>query len=121
MANKTDAPSAAYKALEAIAERLSASEARRPGAFQFQTTGAEAEDFAIEIDDARKVKPKPGRSDRMPRNLVTGDGKQLRMILEGKRDARVAFLAGAVQFRGDVRYLERVLDALEMMKRNTSK
>lgn len=116
MAKEAAPQSAGFKALEAIAARFAALEVRRPGTFQFQLTGDEGEDFALEVDSGLKVKSTAGRSQRMPRNLVTGDGKQVRMILEGKRDASVAFLAGAVQFRGDIRYLERVLHELKLLK-----
>jgi hypothetical protein len=114
MAQTANGRSAGFDALEKLAAKLAQSDVRRPGSFQFKLSGDEAEEFALDVDKDRRVAATPGAGRERPVNLVTGDGKQVRMILEGKRDAGIAFLAGAVQFRGDIRYLERVLHALKL-------
>jgi putative sterol carrier protein len=116
MAQHAEARSPAYTALEAITRRLAAGQARKPGAIQFRLTGEESGELAVEVDSRRQVKLIEGASERQPQSLVTGDGKRIRMVLEGKQDAASAFLAGGIQFRGDIRYLERLLQELELVK-----
>lgn len=116
MTVKTESQSAAWKALETVAKRFASLEARKPGAIQFRLTGGESGEFALEVDDRRQVKQTAGKSRQKPRIQVTGDGKQVRMVLEGKREATKAFLAGGIQVRGDIRYLERVLLELKLLK-----
>lgn len=116
MAKKTGAQSAAFKALEAITKRFASVETREPGAIQFQLTGDEGGDFALEVDNRRQVKQTAGNSQQKRKILVTGDGDKVRMVLEGKRDPAKAFLAGGIQVRGDIRYLERVLQELKLLK-----
>lgn len=121
MAKAPDGESRVFNALEGMRQKLAAVEARKPGAFQFQLTGEEAGEFAIEVDGQREVKLVTGKSERTPRNLVAGDGRKIRMVLEGEQDAATAFISGGIQFRGDVRYLERLLKDLKLLKRREVK
>ena len=116
MAHDTDAETPTFVALDGFRKKLAAVDRRKPGAFQFELTGEESGDFAVEVDEDREVKLRTGRSDRTPRNLVRGDGRTIRRILDGELDAGTAFLRGGIQFRGDVRYLEHLLRELKLQK-----
>jgi hypothetical protein len=116
MRAETVTRSPCWKALEAVATRFASMEARKTGAIQFQLTGQEGGQFALEVDQQRRVKQIAGMSPLKQKILVTGNGKQVRMVLEGKRSAAKAFLAGGVQVRGDIRYLESVLRELKLLK-----
>jgi len=116
MTSKMKTQSAAWKALEAITKRFASLEGRKPGAIQFQLTGGESAEFALEVDERRQVKQIAGKSRLKPSILISGDEKQIRMVLEGKREATRAFLGGGIQVRGDIRYLERVLQELKLLK-----
>ena len=116
MADEPATESPAFIALDAMRRKLAAVEGRKQGVFQFELTGNEVGDFALEVDDRREVKLITGKSERTPRNLVTGDGRKIRRVLEGELDAATAFLSGGIQFRGDVRYLEHLLRELKLQK-----
>jgi hypothetical protein len=108
--------SPAWKTLKDFSTRLASLEARKPGAIQFHLSGTESGEFALEVDQQRRVTQIAGRSRLTPLIRITGDGKQVRMVLESKRSAAKAFLAGGVQVRGDIRYLENVLRELKLLK-----
>ena len=116
MAENTGTQSAAFKALEVLTKRFPSVEVLKPGVIQFQLTGDEGGNFALEVDSSRRVKQIEGNSQQKPRILLTGDGRQVRMVLEGKRDAAKAFLAGGIQVRGDIHYLERLLQEVKLLK-----
>lgn len=116
MAQEPEAGTPAFVALDAIRQKLAAVDGRKQGAFQFELTGGESGDFALEVNDRREVELVTGKSDRTPRNLVSGDGRKIRRLLEGDLDAGAAFLSGGIQFRGDVRYLEHLLRELKLQK-----
>lgn len=116
MAQEPVAGSPVFNALEAIRQQLAAVDGRKQGTFQFELTGDEGGDFVLEVNERREVRILPGKSEHMPRNLVSGDGRKIRRVLEGELDAGEAFLSGGIQFRGDVRYLEHLLRELKLQK-----
>jgi hypothetical protein len=105
---------AVFLALQSFRDRLAGAQARRPGVFQFELTGAEPGSHALEVDEHRNVTLVAGTSERRPRSLVSGDGRKIRMVLEGSLDAGEAFLSGGIQFRGDVHHLEDLLRELRL-------
>lgn len=116
MAKRLAKGSATEKAVAKIAKKLGGMAARKAGAIQFELSGGQGGDFLIDVDSRLRVKHRKGRAQDKPRIRVTGRGKDVRMVLEGKRDPRKAFLAGSVQVRGDIRYLERLLEDMKLMK-----
>lgn len=102
--------------LDKTAKSLTKVAARKAGAIQFDLTGREAGDYTLNVDARRNVSAKQGKPTGKPKIRIRGDGQQIRMVLEGKRDARKAFLAGKIRVRGDIRYLERLLADAGLMK-----
>ncbi len=98
------------------AKKLARTKARSPGAIQFELSGRQGGAFEINVDRRLRVTCRKGPSRRKPRIRIVGSDKNVRMVLEGKRDARKAFFAGGLQVRGDIRYLERLLEDLKLMK-----
>ena len=107
--------SAAIDALRAVALQVQKSKARKVGVVRFELTGRESGDLSLRVDSKRRVTAKEGKPSGKPKIHIRGDGQQIRMVMEGKRDARKAFLAGKLRVRGDTRYLEALLVEIGLM------
>lgn len=97
--------------LAKFARKLSKVESLRNGSAIFHLTGDDAGEFCLQC-----LGGKASVADRMPVGTpvveVWGDARRIGAILEGKKDARLQFLAGGIRVRGDLRYLSDV--ALEL-------
>jgi hypothetical protein len=87
-----------------FAARLSATKLLRDGHIVLRMTGETGGNYCLHCAGGRVTLS----HDVPPGNHhveLIGDAKQLRPILEGKKDARRHFLAGAFRVRGDIRYI----------------
>lgn len=91
--------------LEAFGQRLTQTRNHRYGAILLHLTGEEAGDWCIDCSgEAMSVFQGKGEAD--PVVEVTGNAKRIVAILEGRKEARKAFVAGGIRVRGDIPYLE---------------
>ena len=92
--------------LAETAKGLSGSKALKKGTIAFRLTGEGGGDFCLDCT-AKGAALVEGLSPRaeVPSIEIIGEAKLVRAILEGKKDARVQFLAGGLRVRGDLVYL----------------
>lgn len=99
--------SAVRTRLEAFGQRLTQTRNRRYGAILLHLTGEEAGDWCLDYS-GEAISVLQGKGDAAPVVEVTGNAKRIVAILEGRKEARKAFVAGGIRVRGDIPYLEAI-------------
>lgn len=93
--------------LEAFGQKLTQARNRRDGSIVLHLTGEEAGDWCLDCSGAA-MRLVQGSMGSTPLVEVTGNAKRIMAILEGRKEARTAFIAGGIRVRGDIPYLEAV-------------
>lgn len=90
------------KFLEPVLERARGSRALREGTVRLRFS--EGDEAIIRTAPGRAEVVDESRTEEEPLLEIMGDRKRIQSILEGKKEARLQFLAGGLRIRGDLRY-----------------
>lgn len=102
--------------LKEIAKRVSKTKTARNGSIAFRLLGVEGGDYFIDRSETGEHRLNTGKPKEEPLIELIGDSKRILAILEGKKDARTLFLAGAFRVRGDLRYVSELALELGILK-----
>ena len=101
--------------LHDFAKRLSATTVLRDGHIVLRMKGEGACDYCFRCEKgAASLKQDVPPGDHHIE--LIGEARRIRSLLEGKKDARVHFLAGGFRVRGDIRYISDLAMALNLLK-----
>ena len=101
--------------LHHFATRLSATKTLRDGHIVLRMIGESGGNYCLRCEGSRVTLLQDVPSGNHHVELI-GDAKQVRSVLEGKKDARRHFLAGAFRVRGDIRYISDLAMELGILK-----
>lgn len=112
-AKQDDRPDVAF--LQPILERAAKLEGLRDGVVRFRfTDGGEA---VVRVARGRaELSDEPDSAEGEPLLEVIGDRKRIQAIMDGKKDARLQFLAGGLRIRGDLRYFSDIAMELGILR-----
>jgi hypothetical protein len=99
------------KSLEKLAQRLSKLNILKSGYISFRLTGLGGGDYFLHCNTDH-VQVSQGIPRTAPIIEIIGDATRVQAVLEGRKDARKQFYAGAFRVRGHLRYLSDL--ALEL-------
>lgn len=105
--------SAVEKSLAALGRRLSSSAPKRRGSILLRLTDS-GEECCLEGGD-REARVTKGAGAGPPLVRIAGPSNVLKAIMDGKREASRAFVAGGIQVSGDLLYLEALLKDLGLL------
>lgn len=102
------------KGLLALGQRVSAAAPKRRGSIvvQFTDTGAER---GLE-GAGQSARLLEAGAESPPIVRISGPASVIKQIIEGKKEASRAFLAGGIQVSGDLPYLEAMLKDLGLLE-----
>ena len=99
--------------LASVASRVSERVPRDRGSIMVRSTDTD-DQFSVEGIGARpRVTRGPTATD--PAVMVSGPSAVLRAVLDGELEASRAFAAGEIRVRGDLTYLEAILNDLNLL------
>jgi len=112
-AKQDDRPNVAF--LKPMLERATKLEGLRDGIVRFRfSDGGEA---VIRVARGRAdLSDEPDSAEGEPLLEVMGDRKRIQAIIDGKKDARLQFLAGDLRIRGDLRYFSDIVMQLGILR-----
>jgi hypothetical protein len=101
--------------LHDFAKRLSATTVLRDGHIVLRMKGEGAAEYCFRCEKgiASLQQDVPPGDHHIE---LIGDARRIRTLLEGKKDARVHFLAGGFRVRGDIGYISDLAMALNLLK-----
>ena len=99
-------------ALKQVTNRLAESKALRPSIIRVRATGSGGGDFYIQSSENGVELVKDAIIKVEPEIEIMGDVRRIQSVLNGSKDARALFLAGAFRIHGDLRYFSDL--ALEL-------
>ena len=107
-------PSEIELSLTAVSRKLSDSTQLKPGSILIRFTDS-GEENSIEMTgrEARVIRAAPATA---PLVEVSGPSKVLKAIMDGRKEASRAFLAGGIRVQGDVPYLEALLKEIGLLQ-----
>lgn len=109
------APSAVEKSLTALSKRLSGSAPKKRGSILLSLTDS-GEEYVLEGAHREAVVTRGAASAAAPPLVrITGPSNVLRAVMDGKKEASRAFIAGGIQVSGDLEYLEALLKDLGLL------
>ncbi len=112
MASSQDARApGSIEAAHQFAQRLSGAKTIRRGHVVLRLTGADAGDFCFSYDGKNLVSSRELPPGAHAVELI-GDSRRIWAVLNGTKDARAQFFAGAFRLRGDMKYISDL--ALEL-------
>lgn len=118
MARKKTEPSkvgssAIEKSLTALGSKLSSSAPKKRGGILLSFTDS-GEEYYFQGTD-RETRVTKGADAAPPLVRIAGPSNVLRAIMDGKKEASRAFMAGGIQVSGDLDYLEALLKDLGLL------
>jgi putative sterol carrier protein len=107
-------PSDIESSLTAVSRKLSDSAQLKPGSILIRFTDS-GEESSIETTgrEARMIRAAPATA---PLVEVSGSSTVLKAIMDGRKEASRAFLAGGIRVQGDVPYLEALLKDIGLLQ-----
>jgi hypothetical protein len=107
-------PSEIESSLMAVSRILSDSAQLKPGNILIRFTDS-GEEYSIETREreARMIRAAPATA---PLVEVHGSSTVLKAIMDGRKEASRAFLAGGIRVQGDVPYLESLLKEIGLLQ-----
>jgi hypothetical protein len=102
--SKNSPTKGAPEVLHQFGQKLSQAKALRRGHVVLRLSGSEGGNFCFSFDgksfvSSAEIPPGPHAVE------LIGDGKRIRSVLSGAKDARAQFLAGGFRLRGDMKYI----------------
>jgi putative sterol carrier protein len=105
--------SAIEKSLTALSRKLSSSAPKKRGSILLSLTDS-GEEYSLEgTDREARVTQGSGAAPALVR--IAGPSNVLKAIMDGKKEASRAFMAGGIQVSGDLVYLEALLKDLGLL------
>jgi hypothetical protein len=103
-------------ALKRVTNKLADCKALRTSVIRVRATGSGGGDFYIQSSDkgVELVKDAVVKDD--PTIEIMGDVRRIQSVLDGSKDARALFLAGAFRIHGDLRYFSDLALELGILK-----
>jgi hypothetical protein len=101
--------------LHHFAKRLSATKTLRDGHIILRMTGESGGNYCLRCEGSHATLSQEIPPGNHHVELI-GDAKQLRPILEGRKDARVHFLAGGFRVKGNISYISDLAMELGILK-----
>jgi putative sterol carrier protein len=107
-------PSEIESSLRAVSRKLSDSAQLKPGSILIRFTDS-GEEYSIETTgrEARMIRAAPATA---PLVEVSGSSTVLKAIMDGRKEAARAFLAGGIWVQGDLPYLEALLKEIGLLQ-----
>ena len=107
-------PSEIESSLTAVSRSLSESAQLKHGSILIHFTDS-GEEFSIETTgrEARMIRAAPNTA---PLVEVSGSSTVLKAIMDGRKEASRAFLAGGIRVQGDLPYLEALLKDIGLLQ-----
>jgi putative sterol carrier protein len=112
-AEKSD-PSEIESSLTAVSRKLSDSAQLKPGSILIRFTDS-GEEYSMEMT-AREVRTIRAAPATAPLVEVSGSSTVLKAIMDGRKEASRAFLAGGIRVQGDLPYLEALLKEIGLLQ-----
>jgi SCP-2 sterol transfer family len=113
--SKKAVPSSIEKRLTALSQKLSDSAPKKRGSILLSLTDS-GEEYVLEGAHREAVVKRGADSAEAPPLIrITGPSNVLRAVMDGKKEASSAFIAGGIQVSGDLEYLEALLKDLGLL------